>query len=331
MSSSTLIAIQTQLNFYAFPIIGILGNIGNIFIVILFSRHRQNACSIYIISSAILNDIYLTINTLIQIFPLYYGDETISAFAICKMRYYLPNVIIQTARTMFVFACIDRFLITDGRASFRAFSTPKRAKYLFFISIIFWSLFASHMAVMITIRMGKCGTYNIYSTIYTVYITIFAGLIPSITLGMFGYLTYRHVAQRHARIQPITHNIGNVNNNIQRRDRDLLVLVISEVFVYVITTISYPLILLEIMISGYMISNKSILYLQIEGFIVTIMFILLIMNTAAPFYIYLISSQLFRRDFKQLIINSYSKLRRQTLVQTVSRADGILTQRGTRI
>jgi hypothetical protein len=85
------------------------------------------------------------------------------------------------------------------------------------------------------------------------------------------------------------------------------------------------------MISGYMISNKSILYLQIEGFIVTIMFILLIMNTAAPFYIYLISSQLFRRDFKQLIINSYSKLRRQTLVQTVSRADGILTQRGTRI
>jgi hypothetical protein len=148
---------------------------------------------------------------------------------------------------------------------------------------------------------------------------------------MFGYLTYRHVAQRHARIQPITHNIGNVNNNIQRRDRDLLVLVISEVFVYVITTISYPLILLEIMISGYMISNKSILYLQIEGFIVTIMFILLIMNTAAPFYIYLISSQLFRRDFKQLIINSYSKLRRQTLVQTVSRADGILTQRGTRI
>lgn len=70
-----LTTIQTQLNLYGYPILMILGNIGNIFIIILFSRHRQNACSIYILSLAIINDVYLTYNAILQMFPLYYGDQ----------------------------------------------------------------------------------------------------------------------------------------------------------------------------------------------------------------------------------------------------------------
>jgi len=75
------------------------------------------------------------------------------------------------------------------------------------------------------------------------------------------------------------------------------------------------------MISGYVISNKSSQYIQIEYFILNIAYLLLFVNAAIPFYIYLISAKSFRRDLKQLIINVYRKLRRQPTIVTVFTAN----------
>jgi hypothetical protein len=86
------------------------------------------------------------------------------------------------------------------------------------------------------------------------------------------------------------------------------------------------------LISPYVLPNKSFQYLQIEIFILNIALFLLFINSAAPFYAYLISSKSFRRDFKQLIINNYWKLRGQApVVQINSRTDRVLTQRDTRV
>jgi hypothetical protein len=134
--------------------------------------------------------------------------------------------------------------------------------------------------------------------------------------------------QRHVRIQPV---VRNTNISIQQRDHNLLLIVMSEVFFYVVTTTLYPLVLLEMMISRYIIPNKSVPYLQIESFISSIAYLLLFINSAVPFYIYLIASKSFRRDFKQLIINIYRKLTRQTAVQIVSRIHEITIQQETRV
>jgi hypothetical protein len=159
---------------------------------------------------------------------------------------------------------------------------------------------------MTTIIHGQCGTFSIYSIISSVYTIIFVGLIPPILLGIFGYLTYRHMRQIHVRIQPIVNNnIIDAQTSIRQRDRELLIMIMSEVVVYVVTTTLYRLILLEMTISRYIIIKESIQHSQIDGFIFNVAFLLLFVNNAAPFYIYLISSKLFRRDFQQLIINCY--------------------------
>jgi hypothetical protein len=85
------------------------------------------------------------------------------------------------------------------------------------------------------------------------------------------------------------------------------------------------------MISQYVLPNKSFQYLQIEIFILNIAIFLLLINSAAPFYTYLIASKPFRRDFKQLVINGYRKLRRPPPNQIVSRADETLARRETRV
>jgi hypothetical protein len=138
--------------------------------------------------------------------------------------------------------------------------------------------------------------------------------------------------QMQKRIQPVVQNTIIVNNNIQRRDRDLLIIVIAEVVTYVVTTALFPLIQLEMMITQYVMPNKSFQYLQIEFSILNIAYFLLTVNSAVSFYVYLISSKSFRRDFKQLIMNNYWKLIGQTpVVEINSRTDRVLTQRDTHV
>jgi hypothetical protein len=184
---------------------------------------------------------------------------------------------------------------------------------------------------MITVVNGQCTTFAVYSIIYTVYTIIFVGLIPSIPSTIFGYLSYRNLRQLQNRVQPVVQNTINANTSIQRRDRDLLIIVIAEVLVYVVTTALFPLILLEMLIREYVMPNESFQYLQIEIFIVNIAVFLLFVNCAAPFYTYLISSKSFHREFKQLIINSSWKLTRETSVHTLSITDRTLTKRETRV
>ncbi|CAF1194649.1 unnamed protein product [Adineta steineri] len=316
MSSPTLAIIQNQLNRYGNSIATILGDIGNIFIIIIFSQQHRNACSLYLVTAAICNNFYLTFSCIVQYFPFYYLDETVRAFILCKIRYYVPILIAQIAKTMMVFACIDRYMITSNRATFRALSTIKRAKYLIVFSVIFWLLVLSHIAVGSTIINGQCGQFGIYATIYSIFIIIVAGSIPPIVMSVCGYLTYRNMRRLRVRIQPVVNNTNEGNVNIRQRDRDLLIIVINEIFVYVIMISLYPLILLEIIISNNTMSSKSAQYLQIETFIIIIASFLSSVNSAAPFYIYIVSSKSFRRDFIQLIKHSYRKLTRQT--QTVS-------------
>ena len=327
----TLTLIQAQLNFYGYLILMIFGIVGNVLIITLFINHRQNACSIYILTLAIINCFYLTFLPLAQLILFSYDDQSMSALAYCKIRFYLTNVLGQIAKTMLILACVDRFMITNDRVSFRAFSTPRQAKFLIFFSVIFWFLIYIHVPIMITVVNGVCGMFGIYSTVFAVCNIIFVGLIPPLILGIFGYLTYRNMRQIHVRVQPIVNNTISVNIAMRRLDRDLLIVVISEVIVYVVTTTPYTLIILEMMISRFIIPTKTIEYLQIEAFVFTIAFYLLFVNHAASFYIYLISSKSFRRDFKQLVINCYRKLRRQPFVQVVSRVDRTLTKRETRL
>jgi hypothetical protein len=184
---------------------------------------------------------------------------------------------------------------------------------------------------MMTVVHGQCTTSGVYSTIFTVYTIIFVSLIPLITLVIFGYLTYRGMRRMQSRVQPVVQNTINANTSIQRRDRDLLIIVIAEVVTYVVTTALYPIIQLEMMISGYVAPNRSAQYLAIEYFVLIIAYFLLSINSAASFYTYLISSKAFRRDFQQLIRNGYQKLTRQTPVEIDSRTDRTLKQQETRV
>ena len=321
MASATLTVIQNQFVLYGNAIFTVVGNIGNALIIMILSQQRSTACSIYLISSAVVNFVFLMVNGYFQIFPFNYSDGTNGSIIFCKVSAYILNILGQLSKTTLIFACIDRFLITSSRANTRTFSTIKRAKCLIVLSFIFWSLFTLHVPIMRTVINGRCGASGIYSTIFAF---LFVSLFPILVSAIFGYLTYRNMRYMQNRVQPATHN---TNNSLQRRDRDLLIIVTAEITTYVVTTTLYPVILLETILSQNVLSNKSVLYSQIESFILSIAYLLLFFNSAVPFYTYLIASKSFRRDSKKFIRNMYHKITRQTPVENTVSTTRPLTQK----
>jgi hypothetical protein len=130
---------------------------------------------------------------------------------------------------------------------------------------------------------------------------------------IFAFLAYCNLKRLHSRVQPICSNTVDTRRNItiHRRDRELFIMVLGEVVIYVVTTLAYPFVLLEVSVTTYMGISKSTEHLQIESFESTIGMILIYLNSSVPFYAYLVVSKAFRKEFKQLLI----KLGRQAFGQ----------------
>jgi hypothetical protein len=152
---------------------------------------------------------------------------------------------------------------------------------------------------MTTVKNGRCGYFDLYYTLNSVYVLIFVCLVPPITMTIFGYLAFRNMKQLQTRVQPS----GSLSTGIviHRQDRNLLVMVLAEVLVYIVTMSLYPVIICELAVTTSMGVNKSLQQIQIENFILFFAQFLIYINTSAPFYIYLIASKTFRNDFKQTV------------------------------
>lgn len=297
-STSILPIIQVGITRYGLSIMLILGNIGNIFIIILFYRRRQNACSLYLLCASIMNSVALTFSGISIVYSLDYGDVANRSLFFCKFRFYFAHIVTQIGRYLSIIACIDRYLWTKNYLHARFMNQPGFPRYTIGSVILFWLIISIHILILATINNGSCGVFDVYYIFYQVYAAISSSLIPSILLSLFGYLAYHNMKNLHARIRPLDHSN---NNLVQRRDRDLLIMVLVEAAIYAITTIPYPFIILEIAVTNYIGVNKNIEYRQIENFLSSIGLILAFFNYSCRFYIYFSISKAFRKDFKKLL------------------------------
>jgi hypothetical protein len=108
----------------------------------------------------------------------------------------------------------------------------------------------------------------------------------------------------HNRIQTIINNEINTKNSLERRDRELRTMIILEALVYILTVSFYPINLIQNLISQhYNTERKRSIFTNSIFFLSFTALLLIFINRAAPFfYIYLIVSKPFRRNFIKLII-----------------------------
>ncbi|CAF1008831.1 unnamed protein product [Adineta steineri] len=124
-------------NRYVFPIAYVVGNIGNILSLIIFSRKswKKNVCVFYFKFLLVLSLIYINPALLGSFFITGLNINLQNTYVIlCKLLYYVSFVIAMLSPTVLILASIDRLLISSQNVDTRLYSS-KRLAY-FSISII---------------------------------------------------------------------------------------------------------------------------------------------------------------------------------------------------
>jgi hypothetical protein len=305
MSATSLPLVQQQFVRYIIPIVAALGNFGNILVLILFRKHRKNACALYLSCAAVMNILYLSLSVPLNVYTNERGDPSVYSLLLCKSRFYFFHVWGQVSRYCIVFACIDRFALTHMNPYIRSMSRVKVVYIMMATIIIFWHVFALHIAIMTTVMNGRCGYFGLYSTLNSVYVLIFNCLIPPVTMTIFGYLAFRNMKRLHNRVH-VSENGSSSTSAVRRQDRNMLTMLLAEVSVYVMTMSLYPVITFEVAVTASMV--KDLQRLQIEGFLQFMSLFLIYLNTSAPFFIYMTVSKAFRREFSELINHGWLRI-----------------------
>lgn len=133
-----------------------------------------------------------------------------------------------------------------------------------------------------------------YAIFYNILNIILPGFLIPFPMLLFSLLTIRNVKQLKRRVQnPIT----NTNYEYQ-----LVLMITVQQLIYFIS--SFPFVSYLIYDMFTMNTTKSSVQSAIDGLYMTIVYMLIHINFSATFYIYLLTSSVFRKRFKRLVIHN---------------------------
>lgn len=288
---------------------GLLGNLINVF---LFKRKDflSSSCSIYLLAASIVNLLTISWGIGPSLYTLDNVDPSTYSYLYCKFRLYTIHTLLMIGRSLIVSACFDRYALCSGSLYLRSFSRPKIAVRCIIVTLFIWPILTVHIAILQNFLGNRCGMTGVYVLIHGIYATFAAGICPPLLMTIFSLLTVRHRRELQLRL--------NTTGKEKKRDHAMLVMLMSQVIVYVITTSLYPAVTLYLAITNGDV--KSVPRTQIESFLSFIGGSFLIyLNPSSPFYVYWITSKNFRKEIKQmLIIFSRRILRRGRQIDMVT-------------
>jgi len=339
---AALASVQQAITRYVLPTILAFGNLGNLLTIAIYcqQRYRTNSCSIYLIAVSCFSLMGANWAIVPTVYALNHYDMVSNSIILCRIRGYIihtssmcfrytlvllcidryaschpraairalcrPQIALRSICFLTILVCADRYAFCSTRASIRAFSRPMIAYRSIVIVTIFWATVSVHLLIWESIENGRCGVYGLYGQIFSFYIAVCTGLIPIFSMITFGLLLLKNLPRSRLLVHP-----ANSINQLNRRDVSFIKLVLIEIIIYIICTLTYPAMTIYIQVTSYMQSSKSVERRQIESFINYItMSLLLYLNYNTTFYVHLMTSKTFRNEVKQLILRCMGKAER---------------------
>lgn len=304
--SIDLSSIQTSLTRYGLPVCFALGVVGNLLNICVFAQKhlRTNSCSIYFINTSIFNFLVMFFGIAPIVYTSYSSYDLASySVSYCKFRSYIVHVLLMISRFSVTLASLDRFASCSPTVAIRSINQRHIAVKLMTIMCILWFIIPIHMTVQVEIQMPgrRCGGSGTYAFIYGIYAAIVTAipLIFMVVFSSFAVQNLRHVRSR-------IHQTGLTNNvndqsirRIKKRDTQFIILLVSEVFIYFLSTILFPIYSIYVAITAS--TPKDSTRIAIENFIryITLSFLLYV-NSCSIFYVHLLASKAFRQECKLL-------------------------------
>lgn len=300
--SVSLVDVRTFMTRYIMSVFLGLGVTGNLINIYMFTRKGllRNSCCIYLLAASTIHVFTVSWGIYPSIYTLDNVDPSTYSFAYCKLRLYTIHTLLMIGRTFIVLACFDRYALCSGSPRLRLFCVPKIAFRIVIGTVLIWPILTIHIPILQNFNGKTCGMTGAYVLIYSLYSTLAAGILPPLLMTIFSILTIRHRLNLRERL-------STTRNNNSKRDHTLIIMLSSEVIVYIVTTSLYPAITLyKAVTNGF---TKSADSLAIENFVSFIGGSFLIyLNSASVFYVYLIASKHFRKDCSVVFLNLIRKL-----------------------
>jgi hypothetical protein len=149
---------------------------------------------------------------------------------------------------------------------------------------------------------------SIYLVFYSIYNTVLAGFLIPILMIIFGFLTIRNVKCSQQRIDAqININRILVSQRVRAvdprsREYEILIMILVQLSVYIITCLPETVYLVYLTVTNQW--TKSNGQLALDKFYSTIANALSNINFTATFYIYVLTTRVFRKDLKRILVGN---------------------------
>jgi hypothetical protein len=291
---------------YGMGLIWLVGNLGSIFNCFIFCQRtlRKNPCVMYFFASSASQFLTFNFALLTRMLQFGYNIQTVNTdLWFCKIRYYLFYIFVAIPRYYIILASIDRYFVSSSDIRWRRLSSPKFAMRLIIINSLFWCLMYIQVLVFYDIENGTCSFRSgFYAIFFSIYISIDSGILPPCLMLIFGLLTLNNIRQSKRKLRPVAATtIGRPvqNTEMSKKDLQFSKMLINQICFFIILNLMNPCYLLYQTITMNM--TKSPLRVAVELYINNMTYLLIDLGFSLTFFVYTLSSSLFRREFIQLI------------------------------
>lgn len=299
--------IITCLILFIYIILGLIGNIFNICLFITPALFRTS-CSLYLLSTSIGNLIVTIFVLPIRILADGFDQDltNYSLFA-CKLVSYIYYICLALPPYFTVLACIDRWAASSIQVNRRGYANIRIVKRCIPACIILPFIFYSFIFFTFS-RDPKppppyCSIDDSYAVFGLAYYLLIYSIIPPFLMGLFSFGIISNVLRRRAIITP-ANQLGNmsisgtINRPHRRRLTQMQIMLVCQAIIECILTLPFSIINL---VSIVVVNDEY--FLTIYSFIRLFIFF----NYISSFYVYTLSSKLYRNELKKLIIRIFNR------------------------
>jgi hypothetical protein len=281
-----------------------LGTVGAVINLCVFARRtmRRNPFSIYMIAFNIANLCYIWLS----LFPLFIDqvfqvNPTIFNLTYCRFYYYLSYTLSMLSPSYLILASIDRVLVSSRNALTRQKSTCRLAFWLISGVTFTWFLFYCQFWFRINMQSFGNSIFLCYFDlgIYALFINysgiILNGLLPPVLMSICALKTLKNI--RGNRIGSILPEHPTIR--ITPKNRQLIIMLLVEIFVYIVFSLIQPIFL------SYIIGSSSIAKTGqqqiLENFVLSIANFFSYVPCCVSFFCNIVCSNKFRKQVKEIL------------------------------
>ena len=293
-----LLDVAAQLAKVVLLIFIILGTIGNILNLVIFTRPvlLRSPCTLYLIAASIDNILVIYTSLLTRMLASGFNyDITILSDFLCKFRYYPGYVFLAVSPYFYILASFDRYCSSSASTTYRSWSNKKVAKRLIAGAILLACILYIHMAIFFQ-RNPRGSSYScyttpgVYNTFYRIFYLIVYCILPSFFMGFFCVLTSRNI-RRQARQIGVSLAAGDVGH--RRLDRHMMRMLFSLILTQLVCILPFAIISL---LSLWMDGSATLF-----SFFNQITILPLFVSYAVSFYVFTLSSRVYRQELYKMM------------------------------